>query len=230
MTCVAGNRKGCRARHRRVEPGARTRLPGCSRLVLTIPCEPGLQRHTQAVGDTIYVCVVSDDLHDVEDVAIGEAGTAHGGHVSFSHVAGGRRQILGLGQHRHPFLTEAGGTPVGFDALDQIVVLEKRAQTAPVVPHSVVTVVVGADDEGDQFPFDLSQRLRARHRGFVEGLVGDEGSPVEGMDLHDVVDPSRFSVDDLVVEVRKRPFPFIFSDRLYPGHGLTPFIGSRHHT
>ena len=77
-----------------------------------------------------------------------------------------------------------------LDGCYEFVVFDESAQTAPVVDYSVVAVVGEADDQGDEFAFDLAQRGGAAHGRFVEALVCCHAAGVQRVDGQDVVDPA----------------------------------------
>lgn len=83
--------------------------------------------------------------------------------IGLDHLTGGPRQLLDVVEHRSPLFAQAGRPPVVFYGFEEVIVFEEKSQTATVVGQSVMAVVDTADYKGDQFTFDLAQRLRSCH-------------------------------------------------------------------
>ncbi len=85
--------------------------------------------------------------------------------------------------------------------------------------ESVVASVDVADNQGDQFAFNLAQCLRGPHCSFIDCLVSRHGGRVQRVDLHDVVHPARDWVCNAGVEGSKVAFPLVLADSVDPGDG-----------
>ena len=84
---------------------------------------------------------------------------------------------------------------------------------------SVVASVDVADNQGDQFAFNLAQRLRGPHCSFIDCLVPRHGGRVQRVDLHDIVHPARDWVCNAGVEGGQVAFPLVLADGVDPGDG-----------
>ena len=85
--------------------------------------------------------------------------------------------------------------------------------------ESVVASVDVADNQGDQFAFNLAQCLRGPHGSFIHCLVPGHGGRVQRVDLHDVVHPARDGVCNAGVEGSQFAFPLVLADGVDPGDG-----------
>ena len=76
-----------------------------------------------------------------------------------------------------------------------------------------------ADNQGDQFAFNLAKCLCGPHGSFINCLVPRHGGRVQRVDLHDVVHPARDWVCNAGVEGSQIAFPLVLADGVDPGDG-----------
>jgi len=133
--------------------------------------DPCLELDAETISDTVCVGVVGRHRGDVEDVTVGEARLPERCHVGLVHLSGRRCELFGVRQHGDALFAESRLSPIGFDRGEEVVVLQETSQTATVVGESVVALVGGADNESDQFTFDLAQGAGSRHCRCVHGLM-----------------------------------------------------------
>ena len=84
--------------------------------------------------------------------------------------------------------------------------------------QSVVAPVDGADHDRDQLPVDLAKCFRAAHRRFVQHLMGEEGTWVQRVNRHDVIDVAVARIGDAVPHLVEFAFPVFGIDGLDPAH------------
>ena len=171
--------------------------------------DPVFGLEAEAVGDAVGIGVVADDLDDVEDVAVAETGFAQGLDVGSAGRGGGFGEFHGETQHGGALGGERGGGPVVLDGRYKFVVFDESAQTAPVVDYSIVAIVGEADDQSDEFAFNLAQRGGAAHGRFVEALVCCHAAGVQRVDGQDVVDPAPVAVHYPGVQLSKLALPVV---------------------
>ena len=133
--------------------------------------DPVFDLEAEAVGDAVGIRVIGDDFGDVEDVPVAEAGFAQRVDVGVVGCGWAFGEFHGETQHGGALGGQRGGGPVVLDGRYKFVVFDESAQTTPVVDYSIVAVIGEADDQGDEFAFDLAQRGGAAHGRFVEALV-----------------------------------------------------------
>jgi len=116
-------------------------------------------------------------------------------------------------------VAQFGCSPVGFDRTKEVVISEKAPQTAAVMRESVVASVDVADNQGDQFAFNLAQCLCGPHGSFIDCLVPGHGGRVQRVNLHDVVHPARDWVCNAGVDGSHVALPLVLADGVDPGDG-----------
>ncbi len=92
----------------------------------------------------------------MQDVHIGESDPAQGVEILLDQARRLQGQLLRVGEDSLAACIEARAAPILLDALEQRVVLQQSAQTAPVVGRSVVATVEPADDQCHQLSIDLA--------------------------------------------------------------------------
>lgn len=125
--------------------------------------DPRLEVDSESIGNAVDVGVVADHLADIEDVPIRESRGFESGDVVLGHRRWFDGELLGEPEHRSSLLVETGGTPICFDAREEVIILEESAQTAPMVDNSVVALVDLAHHEGDEFTLNLAEGLGSSH-------------------------------------------------------------------
>ena len=142
------------------------------RVVIDDRLHPWFNPNPEPVGDTVHVGVVGHDFDNIKDVTVRESGGSEGVDVFVGHFAWVECEFFGIFEHGQPLTSQAGRPVVRSDAIGQIVVLEKVAQTALVMSHSVVALVERADHEGNHFSFDFAECLGSGHHLAIEFVVG----------------------------------------------------------
>ena len=122
-------------------------------LRLLAPC---LQLHAQPICDAIDVGVVCGDGRDIEDVAVSESDRVEAMHIRSVHGPGCACESLDVLEHRQAPVAQSGCSPVSLDRIEKFVISEEAPQTATVMRESVVASVDVADNQGDQFAFNLA--------------------------------------------------------------------------
>lgn len=134
-------------------------------------------------------------------------------------------QLLDVGEHCDSTIAQSCRFPVRRNRVSEFVVPEQVPQTADVVRDSVVAVIDCAHNNGDDLPFDTSQCLGSCHCGRVEDAVTMHSDRVEGVNLHDVVNSTMASVNNVVVLFTEIAYPLVLALRLNPRHRSRSRLG-----
>lgn len=191
------------------------------RLALTLELDP------EAVSDPIDVGVVADELGEVQDVRVRQPVLAQRIDVRARDGARRRGQLERVRKQRDTARVEASRAPVGLDALEQRIVLQQPAQTAPVMRPSVVASVVVGHDERDELAVHLAQRLRSAHDGRVQREVRAQPGRVQRVDPEDVIQLPCLRVDGLREQLRQLALGLREALRIDPCHAVRLLAGRR---
>lgn len=188
-----------------------------SLIVILFALRPiAFQRQAQTISDAIDVSIVGCDLRDIQDRPIAEPTGAQTTQVAFGHFPGRARQLGGIIEHRPVWRRQLGVLIIPLDLGGPLAVSSQLTEVARMMFQSVFAAVDGGDDDADQLALRPRQGRVAKHQRLVEMQVINEGSRVQAVDLHDVIDLSALGVSRPLIGA------FQFASRVGFGHGFNP--------
>ena len=112
-----------------------------------------LRVNTQGVGDPIDVVEVGNDLHGVQDVAVGESVFPQGFYIRGADGSGRARHLHGEPAQRLLPGGKPGAAVIMLDALGQLFLPCFPTEILPVRFDSIKALVGPGDHRGQHFPF-----------------------------------------------------------------------------